>query len=92
MNECERPLEQVVEELHEELNRYKDKVADLKESINNYIDIFESRFERERVKLWIDVCVATASASNSLHHESMVTWADYALQAFDERFKPQSNE
>lgn len=40
-----------------------------------------------RKKLWSDVFVAYTSASNSTSKDGGVTWADFALEAFDERFK-----
>ena len=40
-----------------------------------------------RKKLWSDVFVAYTSASNSTSKNGGVTWADFALEAFDERFK-----
>jgi len=40
-----------------------------------------------RKKLWIDVAVAVAAASNSTTKYTMEKWADHALAEFDKRFK-----
>lgn len=93
MNECKKtPLEILVKKQHNELNRYKERVADLKEERDLYIAMLESEFDKKRTKLWMDVCTAVASASNAKDKECMTTWADYALKAFNERFKPNTDE
>lgn len=47
----------------------------------------ERDHEDQRKRLWIDVFVAVANASNSVNKESCARWADYALQEFDSRFR-----
>lgn len=40
-----------------------------------------------RRDLWVAVAVAVAQSSNATEKDSMWSWADVALKAFDERFK-----
>jgi len=41
--------------------------------------------ERERVKLFTDMC-SSYVRSNKANMHSMIDWADHALAAFDKRF------
>ena len=39
-----------------------------------------------RQQLWCNTVIAVAASSNSADRETMISWADHALAAFDERF------
>ena len=45
-----------------------------------------------RRQLWISVFTATASASNCVKQETVAKYADYALEKFDQKFKPLPDE
>jgi hypothetical protein len=39
-----------------------------------------------RQQLWCNTVIAVAASSNSADRETMISWADHVLAAFDERF------
>jgi hypothetical protein len=43
--------------------------------------------ESTRMKLWCDVYVAYVGAANATLKDGAHTWADIALERFDEKFK-----
>lgn len=48
-------------------------------------------YEQLRMELWSAVVVAVAQSSNATSPSSMVSWADRAVEEFDERFKAKNN-
>jgi hypothetical protein len=48
--------------------------------------------EEQRQELWINAWVACCSASNCTRKDIPTTWADTALEDFDERFYNQSEK
>lgn len=50
-----------------------------------------TRHDEQRKKLWADVWVATANASNCMDVFTPTKWADEALKQFEKRFPPPIN-
>lgn len=42
--------------------------------------------ETLKMQLWIEIAKVVAGSSNSVHKNSMVSWADYAVEEFEKRF------
>jgi len=56
----------------------------------NWIEkqIFEKEsFEKERMKLWREVCVAVARSDTCRTDTTPANWANAALKEFDKQFK-----
>lgn len=47
----------------------------------------DKEYEMLRAQLWKEVYVAYVNASNSRYSSGGASWADTALEAFDQRFK-----
>jgi hypothetical protein len=45
------------------------------------------RHQEQRKQLWIDAWVKVAGASNCVNKTTATSWADKALEEFDNRFK-----
>jgi hypothetical protein len=48
---------------------------------------YDKDTEQQRKSLWCQVYVAYVSAANATKEDGAKTWADIALERFDERFK-----
>lgn len=48
--------------------------------------------EQQRKKLWCDVYVAYVGAANSTSPDGAKSWADKAVERFDERFTQTKND